>query len=122
MQFIQWALKTYPIDPRRIHLIGYSSGAFMVTRFGWVNQQHFATVTGYCGASSTRWSKGPSFRVRGTPSETLTEFCLVHGDSDPTVKVGMSRTLCKEWGTWDIDTSIGSWMVTIMAASDAFEL
>ncbi len=96
MEFIQWALKTYPIDPRRVHLIGYSSGAFMVTRFGWIDQQHFATVTGYCGAASTRWSKGPSIRRGGPPAQTSTEFYLVHGDKDDVVNVDMSRKLCKE--------------------------
>ena len=97
MEFIQWALKTYLIDPRRVHLIGYSSGAFMVTRFGWINQQHFATVTGYAGAASTRWSKGPSIRRGGSPAQTSTEFYLVHGDKDDVVNVNMSRKLCKEF-------------------------
>jgi len=96
MKFIQWAIKTYPIDPRRVHLIGFSSGAFMATGFGWPNQQYFATITAWCGASSTRWGKKPSIRRKGSPAETLTEFYFVHGDSDQIVPVAMTRNLCKE--------------------------
>jgi hypothetical protein len=96
MKFIQCAIKTYPIDPRRVHLIGFSSGAFMATGFGWPNQQHFATITAWCGASSTRWGKKPSIRRKGSAAETLTEFCFVHGDSDPIVPVALTRNLCKE--------------------------
>lgn len=53
----QWALKTYPIDPRRVHLIGWSRGGFMTTRFIWDNLEHFATVTAYAGAHSPGWTK-----------------------------------------------------------------
>ncbi len=70
LEFIRWALKTYPIDPRRVHIIGYSSGAFMVTRFGWTNQQLLATVTGYAGAFSTRWARGSAGRHAGQPAQT----------------------------------------------------
>ena len=53
----QWAIKTYPIDKRRVHLIGWSRGGFMVTRFIWNNLRHFATVTAYAGAHSPDWTK-----------------------------------------------------------------
>lgn len=53
----QWALKSYPIDPRRVHLIGWSRGGFMTTRFIWDNLEHFATVTAYAGAHSPGWTK-----------------------------------------------------------------
>ncbi len=96
MAFIQWAIKTYPIDPRRVHLIGFSSGAFMVTGFGWPNQQHFATITAWCGASSTRWGKRSPIRRKGSGAEAMTEFYFVHGDSDRIVPVAMTRGLCKE--------------------------
>ena len=97
MKLIQWAMETYPIDPRRVHLYGFSSGAFMATAFGWPHQKYFATVTAYCGASSTRWGgkKTPS-RRRGALAEKRTEFYFVHGDSDPVVPVKATRTLCKE--------------------------
>ena len=97
MKLIQWAMKTYPIDPRRIHLYGFSSGAFMATAFGWPHQKYFATVTAYCGASSTRrgGKKSPS-RRKGALAESRTEFYFVHGDSDPVVPVTCTRSLCKE--------------------------
>ena len=53
----QWAMKTYPIDRRRVHLIGWSRGGFMATRFIWDNLQHFATVTAYAGAHSPDWTR-----------------------------------------------------------------
>jgi hypothetical protein len=97
MKLIQWAMKTYPIDPRRIHLYGFSSGAFMATAFGWPHQKYFATVTAYCGASSTRWGgKKPPSRRKDALAETRTEFYFVHGDSDPVVPVKATRSLCKE--------------------------
>ena len=53
----QWAVKTYPIDRRRVHLIGWSRGGFMATRFIWGNLRHFATVTAYAGAHSPDWTR-----------------------------------------------------------------
>ena len=53
----QWAMKTYPIDRRRVHIIGWSRGGFMVTRIIWDNFKHFATVTAYAGAHSSAWTK-----------------------------------------------------------------
>ncbi|NRA39407.1 MAG: prolyl oligopeptidase family serine peptidase [Planctomycetes bacterium] len=56
-QTFQWAMKTYPIDPRRVHLIGWSRGGFMATRFIWNNLKDFATVTAYAGAHSPDWTR-----------------------------------------------------------------
>ena len=53
----RWAMKTYPIDRRRVHLIGWSRGGFMATRFIWDHLRHFATVTAYAGAHSPDWTK-----------------------------------------------------------------
>lgn len=60
----QWALDNYPIDPRRVHLIGGSRGAFMVTRFVWEHLGDFASVAAYMGAYTPDWdeasgTKGP---------------------------------------------------------------
>ena len=49
-------MKTYPIDPRRVHIIGWSRGGFMATRFIWSNLKTFATVTAYAGAHSPDWT------------------------------------------------------------------
>lgn len=56
-QTFQWALKTYPIDPRRVHIIGWSRGGFMATRFIWRYLKDFATVTAYAGAHSPDWNR-----------------------------------------------------------------
>lgn len=53
----QWAMKNYPIDPRRVHIMGWSRGGFMVTRFIWDNLKDFASVTAYAGAYSSDWTK-----------------------------------------------------------------
>ena len=53
----EWAMKKYPIDSRRVHLIGFSRGGFMVTRFIWKNLKYFATVTAVAGAYSPGWTK-----------------------------------------------------------------
>ena len=53
----QWAMKNYPIDPRRVHIIGWSRGGFMTTRFIWNNLKSFATVTAYAGAHSPDWTR-----------------------------------------------------------------
>ncbi|MCJ8330111.1 MAG: prolyl oligopeptidase family serine peptidase [Lentisphaeria bacterium] len=55
-QTFQWAMKTYPIDSRRVHIIGWSRGGFMATRFIWNNLKHFATVTAFAGAHSPDWT------------------------------------------------------------------
>ena len=56
-QTFQWAMKTYPIDSRRVHIIGWSRGGFMATRFIWNNLKHFATVTAFAGAHSPDWTR-----------------------------------------------------------------
>jgi len=55
-QTFQWAMKTYPIDPRRVHIIGWSRGGFMATRFIWHHLTDFATVTAFAGAHSPDWT------------------------------------------------------------------
>ncbi len=47
---IDWALATYPIDRRRVHLVGFSSGAFYSGTYGLAHQERFATVSMYCCA------------------------------------------------------------------------
>src|SRR5262245_14908668 len=48
LQWIAWAKQTYPIDPRRVHIIGMSNGGGLVKRFGWANQDLFASISSYC--------------------------------------------------------------------------
>jgi dienelactone hydrolase/HEAT repeat protein len=102
LAWIAWAKETYPIDPRRVHLIGMSNGGWMVKRFGWANQGLFASVTSYCGGGvdfSNPPKDAPPLGKPGTPmapSETKTEWYFVHGDADKEVPHDASRRACAQ--------------------------
>jgi predicted esterase len=102
LAWIAWAKETYPIDPRRVHLIGMSNGGWMVKRFGWANQGLFASVTAYCGGGvdfSNPPKDAPPLGKPGTPmapSEVKTEWYFVHGDADKEVPHDASRRACQQ--------------------------
>lgn len=50
--FIQHAIKTYPIDRRRIIGMGFSAGCWYVTRYVQAHPEFFAGGIGYVGAQS----------------------------------------------------------------------
>ena len=54
---LDWALENYPIDPRRVHLVGNSRGAFMATRFAWAYPKDIASVYAVAGAYSPGWDR-----------------------------------------------------------------
>jgi hypothetical protein len=94
--WIEWAMKTYPIDPRRVHIIGGSNGGWMVKRFGWENQALFASISPYCGggvdfSGPPKGQKLPPPQGPMSPSETRTEWYYVHGTDDKEVGVDSSR-------------------------------
>jgi poly(3-hydroxybutyrate) depolymerase len=95
LAWITWAKQAYPIDPRRVHLIGMSNGGGMVKRFGWRHQDLFATVTSYCGVgadfSGVPTGKPSPKAGPQSPAETRTEWYFVHGDADTTVPADTSR-------------------------------
>src|SRR5688500_10660366 len=98
LAWIAWVKRTYPIDPRRVHFIGMSNGGWMVNRFGWKRQGEVATVTAYCapeaalsGATDAKAGSRP-----GPPSETKSEWYLIHGDADDVVRVDASRLIAKQ--------------------------
>ena len=101
LAWIEWVKRTYPIDPRRVHLIGMSNGGWMVNRFGWKYQGWIATVTAYCGVS-VAFSGVPDGKKPGpkggpgSPADTKTEWYLVHGDADDTVGVDASRLAARQ--------------------------
>lgn len=86
LAWIEWACQTYPVDRRRVHLVGYSNGGFMVTRFGWAHQDLFASVLAYAGTSDQLGTG-----KLANPSDTKTEWYLVHGEADSVVGVACSR-------------------------------
>jgi dienelactone hydrolase len=86
---IAWALKQYPVDPRRVFTWGYSSGAFGTGQFV---PRHPGRVAG-----GVMWAGGlggpPRAADGGEPEARL---YLVHGDKDTTVPVETGRKACEQ--------------------------
>lgn len=85
-QFVDWLETIYPIDHRRVFLWGHSNGGWAVGTYGGHHPERIAGIVRWAGY-------GSSLAQAKDPAETLTEYYLVHGDADPTVKVPESRTL-----------------------------
>jgi len=103
LKWIAWAKETYPIDNRRVHIMGHSNGGGMVKRFGWEHQDLFASISPYAGAGGRDFggtAKGQAKPGKpGAPdshAETKTEWYFVHGDKDDAVKVETSRNAIKD--------------------------
>jgi predicted esterase len=101
--WIDWAMKTYPIDPRRVYIWGMSNGGWMVKRFGWEHQDLFAAVVPYCGggvdfSGTPKGEKAPPKAGPGSAAESKTEWYFVHGNKDEQVAVDASRKAIKELG------------------------
>lgn len=100
--WIDWAMKTYPIDPRRVYIWGMSNGGWMVKRFGWEHQELIAAVVSYCGGGvEFATPKGMTMPPKNgpmNPAETKTEWYFVHGTADKDVPVDSSRRAIKELG------------------------
>jgi predicted esterase len=102
LKWIAWVKETYPIDPRRVHIMGHSNGGAMSERFGWEHQDLFASSSPYAGAGGQVFSATPKGVKLGKPgapdgpAETKMEWYLVHGDKDAAVSVDTSRRACKD--------------------------
>ena len=101
--WIEWAMKTYPIDPRRVYIWGMSNGGWMVKRFGWEHQELFAGVVSYCGggvdfSGVPKGEKAPPKVGPGSAAESKTEWYFVHGDADKEVAVDSSRKAVQQLG------------------------
>jgi hypothetical protein len=105
LKWIAWAKETYPIDVRRVHIMGHSNGGGMVKRFGWEHQDLFASISPYAGAGGGRDFGGGGAKGAVKPgkpgapdsaAETKTEWYFVHGDKDDAVKVETSRNSIKD--------------------------
>jgi predicted esterase len=87
LSFIDWALRTYPIDPRRIVIQGTSNGGWLVNYFGSRHPELIAGVVTVCG--------GNGFEVpvkRPTNAgETGFEYYVIHGTADESVNVKNAR-------------------------------
>ncbi len=83
MKAYDWVTSIYPIDRRRVYLIGHSSGAYWDTRFG---GKHMDIVAGIM-----RWAGG-TVRPYSTKDAALEmQYYLVHGTKDDQNAVGGSR-------------------------------
>ncbi|MBL8794850.1 MAG: hypothetical protein JNM56_13155 [Planctomycetia bacterium] len=78
LRLIDWALKNYPIDRRRVFLFGSSNGAAYVGRFGSEHQDKIAGVVGYCG----NYKFDPAKFKAENPADTKLEWYFVHGSKD----------------------------------------
>jgi predicted esterase len=89
-KLVDWILATYPVDERRVFFTGYSAGGFMSSHLAAAHTERVAGVAPYAGygvhfEGGLRGARGAS------PADTKTEFYIVHGDKDETVKVDTSR-------------------------------
>jgi poly(3-hydroxybutyrate) depolymerase len=101
LAWITWVIETYPIDRRRVHIIGMSNGGGMVKRFGWAHQDLFASISSYCGVhadftGAPKGQKAPPPKGPASPAETRTEWYFVHGDADTTVAADATRLAMKQ--------------------------
>jgi len=103
LKWIAWAKETYPVDVRRVHIMGHSNGGGMVKRFGWDHQDLFASISPYAGAGGRDFGSTAKGQAKpgkpgapDGPAETKTEWYFVHGDKDEAVNVSTSRTCIKE--------------------------
>lgn len=101
LAWISWVKETYPVDPRRVHIVGMSNGGGMVKRFGWANQDLFASISSYCGVNADftgaiKGPRAPPARGPMSPAETRTEWYFVHGDADTVVRADASRLAIKQ--------------------------
>jgi predicted esterase len=79
-----WLLSTYPIDKRRVFIVGHSNGSWWVTRFG---AKHLDTIAGI-----VRYA-GPALDpVALKEAPNVSEYYMVHGDKDDANAVDGSRT------------------------------
>ena len=86
---IVWALKQYPVDPRRVFTWGYSSGAFGTGRFV---PRFPKLAAGGVMLAGGLWDP-PRASDGGEPDPQL---YLINGDKDPTVKVETARRSCEQ--------------------------
>ena len=72
---LEWVIRTYPVDQRRIFFRGYSSGAFLQRRFGSARQNMVAGIIQYAGG-------GPVAKYSKDPENLATEFYIACGEQD----------------------------------------
>jgi predicted esterase len=87
LAFIDWARRTWPIDPRRIVIQGVSNGGMMVNLFSSRHPELLAGVVTVCSGYGFEFpAKKPA-----NAAETAPEYYVVHGTADEAVNVKGSR-------------------------------
>ena len=89
ISFINWALRTYPIDPRRIIIQGTSNGGWLVNYFGSRHPELIAGVVAVCGGNGFEM---PAKRPVNA-NETGFEYYVIHGTADEDVPVKHARAV-----------------------------
>lgn len=85
--FLAAAARTYPVDPERIVLAGFSQGGAMAYEWGLAEPERFAGVI----ALST-WLPEPLASAIGeTPEQKELPVLVLHGTKDEVVSVDMAR-------------------------------
>ncbi len=89
ISFINWALRTYPIDPRRIIIQGTSNGGWLVNYFGSRHPELIAGVVTVCGGNGFEM---PAKRPINA-NENGFEYYVIHGTADESVPVKNARAV-----------------------------
>jgi hypothetical protein len=79
-----WVTALYPVDKRRVYLIGHSSGAHWDTKFGCKHMDIIAGVMRWAGGSV----RPPTSKEGGA---WMTEWYLVHGTKDDQNSINSTR-------------------------------
>jgi phospholipase/carboxylesterase len=85
-QFVDEALRDYPIDPTRLFLLGFSMGTVMSLALGLSRPGLVRGVS----ANSGYIAEGTHLRYRWNELAG-TSFFLAHGTLDPVIPIGMAR-------------------------------
>lgn len=87
LAFIEWARRTWPIDPRRIVIQGVSNGGMMVNLFSSRHPDLLAGIVTVCSGYGFEFpAKKPA-----NAAETAPDYYVVHGTADEAVNVKGSR-------------------------------
>jgi predicted esterase len=90
--FLQYALQTYNIDPKRIYMVGFSAGAYV----SWVHEAFFlGEVAALVAIAGGTKDIPDTCEVKDTPSWTF------HAEDDGTVSADISQQMYAEFNDCD---------------------
>ena len=83
-QLIDWALATYPIDPKRIYMTGMSAGGYFTYRFPVIHPNRLAAIAPMSAGGPVESPNAISLFCKAMEKMPIWAF---HGDNDKTVPV-----------------------------------